>query len=258
MGEKELGIFFFAVSMILLILFVSIVFFIIRYRRRKMEHEDEKRKLEMQHTEELIKTKTELQVSVMKLIGAELHDTINQRLTLAYLHTGNMQKIEDAGKLKMYAGEIGKIIMLTQNEIRGLSKILSGDGFSEFGLCGFLEKELQRIRLLGTCDTALTLKGEPPSFANEKAELMLARICQEFIQNSLKHAEAALLEITVDNSGERLMICCQDNGKGFDTDLVQKGTGQGLGNIMKRAEMINAVITWQTNPGKGTRLAINL
>jgi signal transduction histidine kinase len=257
MGENEISVFFLSVSIVLLILFITIFFIIIIYRKRKIEHDAEKEKLAERHQQELVKTKTELQASIMKQIGAELHDTINQRLTLAYLHTGNMQKLQDAASLRTAAREVGAVILLALEETRSISKILSAEDFSAFGLCGFVEKELYRVQQAGICIAEFEMKGIAPVFANEKTELVLARICQEFIQNSLKHAAANSLSITIDNEGTRLVIICRDDGRGFEYGAVPR-TGQGLENIKNRAAMIEAGLNWQTEPGKGTTLIITL
>jgi signal transduction histidine kinase len=154
---------------------------------------------------------------------------------------------------------VGAVILLALEETRSISKILSAEDFSAFGLCGFVEKELYRVQQAGICTSEFELKGIAPAFANEKTELILARICQEFIQNSLKHAAANKLSITVDNTGARLVITCRDDGRGFEYGAVPvTGDGQGLDNIKSRAAMIEAGLNWQTEPGKGTTLVITL
>jgi signal transduction histidine kinase len=257
MSESEIKTFFFTVSIALLSFIIALFVIIVIYRRRKIEHAAEKEKLAEKHQQELVKTKTELQTSVMKQIGAELHDTINQRLTLAYLQTGNIQQLQDADRLKAAASEVGAVILQALEETRNISKILSAEDFSAFGLCGFVEKELYRVQQAGICTSVFELKGPAPVFANEKTELVLARICQEFIQNSLKHAAANKLSITIDSTGARLVITCRDDGRGFEY-WIAAGAGQGLDNIRNRAAMIEAGLDWQTEPGKGTTLIITL
>jgi signal transduction histidine kinase len=258
MEEREIYILFAAVSIVFLALIVMLVSIAIGYRRRRLSHDAEKQALEAQHREEMARSREELQAGIMKQIGAELHDTVNQHLTLAYLHTGNMQKMKDPATLQQASKEVGEIILSTLDEIRSLSKILSAESFSAFGLCKFLEKELERIKQAHICNTAFILQGTEPAFTAEKTELMLARICQEFIQNTLKHANAENLQIVINNTGTRLVIRCHDDGMGFVMNGKQYKTGQGISNIKRRGEMIGATLHWKTDAGTGTELIIEL
>jgi signal transduction histidine kinase len=84
--------------------------------------------------------------------------------------------------------------------------------------------------------------------------LNLHRICQEAINNIIKHAVASEISIAMDSSPTFLKISIADNGKGYDISEVQEG--YGLGNIRKRAEQIGAIVTFNNAPGSGSSIEI--
>ena len=51
----------------------------------------------------------------------------------------------------------------------------------------------------------------------------------------------------------------QDNGKGFDTtylDKSKKKITSGIGNMKKRAKMIDADFLLESKPGNGTKITV--
>jgi signal transduction histidine kinase len=86
--------------------------------------------------------------------------------------------------------------------------------------------------------------------------LNLHRICQEALNNILKHADATGIRIVVDSWPAALKISIADNGKGFDPDRISEG--YGLGNIRKRAEQIGAQVSFNTLNLEGSSLEIIL
>ena len=84
--------------------------------------------------------------------------------------------------------------------------------------------------------------------------LNLHRICQETINNIVKHAEANEINIVLASSTSTLNITITDNGKGYDMKNVKEG--YGLGNIRKRAEQIGATVVFTSSPGSGSSIEI--
>jgi ligand-binding sensor domain-containing protein/signal transduction histidine kinase len=82
-------------------------------------------------------------------------------------------------------------------------------------------------------------------------------IFKESLNNSLKHAGCSRVAVTVEVPGDgRIVIVQTDNGKGFEAGKA--GGGNGLNNMRRRAQRINAELTVHTGPGEGVRLALSL
>jgi len=87
-------------------------------------------------------------------------------------------------------------------------------------------------------------------------KLILIRMIQECLNNSIKHASPSLISISVDCLSERMAVVIKDNGIGFDLEKVSGG--QGLGNLESRMRAIGGEITITSAPNQGTQIQLLL
>ena len=82
----------------------------------------------------------------------------------------------------------------------------------------------------------------------------LYRIIQEFVNNSLKHSQAQVMEIIVSRQEEQVVVLVRDNGVGFDKNEAQKGLGiQNLEHRIKLGKLLGELDSKQ---GQGTELKL--
>jgi signal transduction histidine kinase len=79
----------------------------------------------------------------------------------------------------------------------------------------------------------------------------LFRICQEAINNTLKHANAKHLKISLQYSEKLFNLTLEDDGDGFSAGQPANNGGAGLKNMENRATLIGATATIGSLPGKG-------
>jgi len=91
-------------------------------------------------------------------------------------------------------------------------------------------------------------------------ELMLFRIIKEAYNNTVKHAEASQVIISISKVENNIQIEYKDNGKGFDTsDQHTKGVGGlGLHTIQSRLATIGGKLSIKSAPGDGFYMYITL
>jgi signal transduction histidine kinase len=82
-------------------------------------------------------------------------------------------------------------------------------------------------------------------------------ISREAMSNAVRHGSAATTTISLRlvEHGARFII--EDNGKGFDVESSER-TGFGLRNMAKRAENLSAKFNISSEPGKGTRIVLDI
>lgn len=85
----------------------------------------------------------------------------------------------------------------------------------------------------------------------------LFRIAQEFISNTLKHAQASRLEVYLNQSETEIQLKMVDNGRGFDMDTTHD-LSYGLNNIEDRVDDMAGTIKLLSQPGKGVSMDIRL
>ena len=79
--------------------------------------------------------------------------------------------------------------------------------------------------------------------------------------NVVKHAEATQVTIRLDENNGKAQLTVTDNGVGFDpaaVDRLSERSGWGLLNIQERTKAIDGKLIIESEPGKGTRLEIEI
>ena len=84
------------------------------------------------------------------------------------------------------------------------------------------------------------------------------RIIQELVNNILRHANATTALVQLVRKDGTLSITVEDNGKGFNTSILQTSNGTGYLNLRNRVEYLNGTIDIQTAPDKGTSVNIEI
>lgn len=91
---------------------------------------------------------------------------------------------------------------------------------------------------------------------DDKLEVAIYRIVQELVNNALRHSEAEQINVQLILESNRASVVVQDDGKGFDTALVEEGNNGGLQNIRFRVASFGGRIDFISAPGKGTEVTV--
>ena len=93
---------------------------------------------------------------------------------------------------------------------------------------------------------------------DETKEVFLFRIVQESMNNIIRHANAAEINISLSYSKIALKLQIKDNGKGFDLNEKISGPNHinGIYNMKNRAKMIGAEIQIESKIGSGTTIIV--
>jgi len=78
-------------------------------------------------------------------------------------------------------------------------------------------------------------------------------IFKEAINNAAKYSDADNVFIQLIMQNKRLVLFVKDDGAGFD---IAEADGNGLGNMKKRADNINGIVTIKSFKGKGTTVRL--
>jgi signal transduction histidine kinase len=92
---------------------------------------------------------------------------------------------------------------------------------------------------------------------NYDTEVIIYRIVGELLSNTIKHALATKVDISLLDYGRKLELLYSDNGIGFNIESkVDKG--MGLSNIGSRVKSIDGKIEIQSKPNKGFFLKLTV
>ncbi|PID67697.1 MAG: histidine kinase [Flavobacteriia bacterium] len=234
---------------LLLILGIFITLFIL-FQRKKTAMTLEQREKERMYEETISKSSIEIREHTLKGIAWELHDNVGQLLSLAQLELNILKS--KPGNYQDKISEIANIVGTSLSEIRLLSKTLNPEFISNVGLIDSIQLEIDRFNRLNYIDAQMSIEGEPYQVSN-KDQVILFRIIQEFFSNTIKHAQASELRVTLIYQPDNLEITVADNGIGFDISRVEQGSG--LMNMKSRIQMINAKLEIISGE-KGTKIVM--
>ncbi len=234
---------------------VSIVFF---YQKRKAIYLKDLDQIKLEYDKSLLTAQLEIQESTFLNISQEIHDNIGLSLTLAKLNLNclNAKQLNITDGLLTNSQElISKAIY----DLSDLSKSFNAEIILNQGLCVSIQNEISRIKRNLACEIKFIVEGDQ-YYLDSRIEIILFRIFQEAINNTIKHADAKVVQVNLKYSKRNLFLAIVDDGKGFDETTTSKFrvNSCGLKNIRKRASLINAEAQIISAPGKGTRIFINL
>jgi signal transduction histidine kinase len=244
----------------LLILLIAFLTFSI-YRQQKIRQERLKAEAKLQ--EEVAKAEMRAKVQEERVrISRDLHDHIGTQLTIITSSLDNMAFKEGDLEKKKHFDAISDQTRETIGQLRETIWAMNNEA---------VEVEMLVSKLREFCNKIEAL--EPA--ANRKIELVVAderypklgpahtialfRVCQEAVNNALKHAGFTHLQLAFSKSlkGDLLRVEVRDNGKGFDAEQALK-RGFGLRNMQLRIEEVHGTFEIDSNQTSGTQLIIEL
>ena len=185
-------------------------------------------------------------------ISTELHDNVNQQLTVAMMYIASAQQ-KNPGSAEVLKQSSGFILNAIE-EIRKLSQTLVSPMIKHFGLSKAVEGLLDDISAVNTLQIELTADAFFEEDIKYDFKLSVFRIVQEQMNNIIKHAKATHVNIELLRNDEHIYLKVQDNGIGFD--MKQQRKGIGIYNIISRSDLYNGTVDIQTEPGKGCSISI--
>ena len=209
------------------------------------------------HKREILATQLEIQQATMQQIGRELHDNIGQKLTLVSLYTQQLLYENRVPEVSERIDQISQIINQSLQDLRSLSKTLTDDNINQKEIVTLIQEEVDNTNTFKRCHVSFehNFKQLDLGFVHKN---VLLRIIQEFIQNSIKHANCKNIFIKLNTSEEILWeLNLRDDGIGFDSTEITSN-GIGLTNMKNRAAIIGADFSLESQKNTGTTLNIIL
>jgi signal transduction histidine kinase len=180
-------------------------------------------------------------------IARELHDVIGHHLTALSLNLEVASRItEDKAKEQVERSKaIAKLLLSDVRDV--VSTLREDEAIDVSKALGSLVEGIPKPDIHLTLPSDLQL--EDPSRAH-----VLVRCIQEMITNTVKHARAENLWLSLERTGEGIVIHAKDDGEG--TKAIQ--AGNGLRGMRERPEEIGGKLSVSSSPGKGFELSAYL
>ena len=113
--------------------------------------------------------------------------------------------------------------------------------------------------ILDPLDISYTFTGEENLHAvtlDAATRKNLLLIFKEAVNNSAKYSGASVITIHFNKQADTLEVAIQDNGKGFDAEVIS--SGNGLRNMKARATSLRGTLELKSSAGAGTAISLSI
>ena len=226
------------ISILFTLLTLLIVFSWVTLQRRRQQK---------QFTQDLISHVDEERSRISK----DLHDDLGQSLSMIK----SRLSLHISGKTTDLSG-LNEAISDVIDKTRNISHELHPSMISKLGLERSLVSLIEQTQEHTGMFCSLEAETELHNFDLEM-QSQLYRILQECINNTIKHAEASALKISITEAQEGMELIYQDNGKGIG-EQVKSIQGIGILTIKERVDKIGGKVNFQFGNEKGFKMNVFL
>ncbi|MDI3320678.1 sensor histidine kinase [Pinibacter soli] len=143
-------------------------------------------------------------------------------------------------------------------EIRRVAHNMMPESLVKFGLDAALKDFCNEINQSGTLKVSYQSFGLADQSIDQMVSITIYRIVQELINNTIKHAAATKAIVQVTEADGTISITTEDDGKGFDTNILQNAKGIGWSNLLNRIAFLKGKLDVRSEEGKGTSVHIEI
>jgi signal transduction histidine kinase len=247
-----------AIILAVILLGILIISYLL-YHRQKTRNKQQKQEFELKSAITKIETQNKLQEQRLQ-ISRDLHDNIGSQLTFIISSVDNIKYAFDLQNIKLddKLTNISSFAKSTIIELRDTIWAMNKNEISfedlQARIHNFIEKAKEAKEEIDfNFDIDGTLKN---TFFTSLEGMNIYRTIQEAINNSIKHADASQINISIVPEGEKIAITIQDNGKGFNLEKTE--FGNGIVNMKKRINDVGGHLAITSIPKTGTYITITL
>lgn len=197
-------------------------------------------------------------------VAREIHDGPAQSMANVVLRAEICERLLSAKRPEV-AQELAQLKMLVKESLREVRKIifnLRPMALDDLGLVPTLHRYLENLREQDNLQVKLTVLGEEKRLSST-LEVAVFRMIQEAVNNARKHAQANVIQATLEFAPDEIRASVHDDGVGFDVEVVQRAWHErqsfGLMSMRERIELLDGEFMVRSSPqGGGTTVTARL
>ena len=208
-------------------------------------------------------------------LARELHDTVAQALAAL------VNKLDQVGEPRTEIVEARALAHQALEEMRRAIWGLRPALLEALPLHEALAREVEQMADEAGLSSRVTLVGQPRPLLPQQ-EMALFRIAQEALSNTIRHAAARRVRVTLAYAEQDAQLSVEDDGRGFEPAALEtirlpasatwmpyfeqsastSGAGPaghfGLQSMRERAQLVGGWLKLESAPGQGTRVIVTL
>ena len=191
-------------------------------------------------------------------IAREIHDTLAQGLGAISMHLElvKLQMPEAPGEAAKHLAIAHEVARGSLAEARRSIWNMRSQALENRSLADALKEVVEQVRRGDTPVTEFEVAGRTRRLS-AALENTLLRVGQEAITNALRHSGAARVKVRLEFAERSVRLRVEDDGKGFDPEHPPASEGGfGLIGIRERVAEVGGRVTFESAPGRGTKLTV--
>jgi signal transduction histidine kinase len=188
-------------------------------------------------------------------IAEALHDEVLQDLYNVTIRAQVLRQDLLSGRLLELEDDLPAVIRASEAAVEDLREVIQGLRSATIGHAGLVETlTLFANHLSGDSNVKVVLSLDPIIRSTPERELVLYQVAREALTNSVRHASARTVWLTLRRraNGEGCELIVEDDGCGFDLGARDTDRHFGLELMKERAASISAHLELRSSPGAGT------
>lgn len=202
----------------------------------------------------------DIQEEERRRLSRGLHDEIGQTLTALRIEISNALQKSSSPEVRERLERARLLAERTVQTVRDISLLLRPALLDDLGLIPALQWQIEDFsRRSGVpCEFHET---ELPDNLPDPVKTCVYRVVQEALHNCEKHARASRAEVLLHPGRGRLIVDVRDDGRGFELGndgMPLHGEGLGLLGMRERAVRLGGQLVFESAPGQGTRVCLDI
>ncbi len=202
-----------------------------------------------------------IQEDTQARIAHDMHDGVTQMIIGALYETQAARQAlrDDPDRAGESLTRAQRLLSDVEVEIRHAIYDLHPPVLDAMGLVVALKRFAATFAAAFSIECEVEVAGPSGRLARE-SEIAVFRIIQAALHNVASHAQARHARVAFDFGADRLHVCVEDDGIGFDPRVALSAPGEHLGLIgmKERAEALGAELIVDSGLGEGTRIELRL
>jgi signal transduction histidine kinase len=150
-----------------------------------------------------------------------------------------------------------KLLEQASGDVRRISHNMMPGLLTKYGFFEAVEDLFEQIDESEKFHAVVEIRGECKRLS-ENTEIMLYRIVQEMVNNTLKYAEAKNIILEIDVTTDKLKFSYFDDGKGFEVEEKLSSKSIGLTSIQSRVKFLGGELETESSTGAGVRYTFEI
>lgn len=192
-------------------------------------------------------------------LSRQMHDGPSQALSNFILQAEIAMRLLDidVGQARTELTNLKAAAMSTFQKVRNFIFELRPMMLDDLGLAPTIRRYVDTYKEQSSIEASAIITGNERRL-EPYLEVLIFRAMQELLGNAARHSQGNVVKVQVDMGDSLVKLTVEDNGKGFDPDVINQKNSLGLKLIKERVELLGGSFDIDSSLGKGSRIFLTV